>query len=85
MSRHRTTRDDPDWSPLERFIREEDSRRELARLRRRVEELVRSTLEREAAARVSAARFASPWRALCRAVAWARQMMTAPRTGTPPS
>ena len=75
-----------DLSPLERYIREEDSRRAIARIRRRAAELLaQQSLAGDDEAPVPQVQFASPWLMLRRAAAWLRQIMAPPRTDIPPS
>ena len=81
-----TTNQKLDLSPLERYIREEDARRAIARIRRRAAELLaQQSLAGDDEAPVPQVQFASPWLMLRRAAAWLRQTMAPPRTDMPPS
>ena len=85
MSTHRPKDRERDLSPLERYIRQEDSRRAIARVRRLAAELAQQSIARDDAGPVAQVQFSSPWLMLRRAAAWVRQLMAPPRTGTPPS
>jgi hypothetical protein len=83
MSRRRYAPGERDLTPLERFIREEDSRRAMARIRRRAEALARLHSDRDATVQRLQPRLNPLW-LLRRLAAWVRHTVVAPRTGSPP-
>jgi hypothetical protein len=85
MSPHHPKDREGDLSPLERYIRQEDSRRAIARVRRLAAELAQQSIARHDAVPVAQVQFTSPWLMVRRAAAWVRQLLATPRTGTPPS
>jgi hypothetical protein len=85
MPTHHPNDRERDLSPLERYIRQEDSRRAIARVRRLAAELAQQSITRDDAGPVTRVQLTSPWLMLRRAAAWVRQLMATPRTDTPPS
>jgi hypothetical protein len=85
MSTHRPKDREGDLSPLERYIRQEDSRRAIARVRRLATELAQQSIARGDAGAAAQVQVTSSWLMLRRAAAWVRQLLATPRTGTPPS
>jgi hypothetical protein len=82
MSRRRSA-GERDLSPLERFIREEDSRRAMGRIRRRAEALARLHSDQVAIGTPLPAKLNPLW-LFRRLAAWVRQIVAIPGTGTPP-
>ena len=70
-----------DLSPLERYIRQEDSRRAIARVRRLAAELAQQSITRGDAGEAAQMQLTSSWLMLRRAAAWVRQLLATPRTG----
>jgi hypothetical protein len=86
MFRRRLPNDrERDLSPLERYIRQEDSRRAIARVRRYAAELAQQSVARHDAGLVRKLKITSPGMVLRRAATWLRHLMAPFRSGAPRS